>query len=303
MRSDWYAYVFIGTISAVRPIQDDEKRIQITPEEVFSGKPANPFTIQTSQAACLPQIAAGDRWLFFLREEKGKPIVLDYSGNDSRPVSNAQEEIETLRRLRMIGDFAIVRGQVVNGSFMDGKAVAFARVVAHRTSDNTLFATTASSEGYYEFPPLPPGTYAFRSDALGLQDSDELEILPGACWNLTLDKEPNALLEGHVRRSDGSPVPDIDVLIMNADQTWFMTTKTDSQGYFQEGGLRQGNYLIGINLPGAPAWTVGSAAGAGIDIPRAYLYYPGVQNRSDALAIELKEGETRNNIDFSISPH
>src|SRR5215467_4120252 len=110
MRSDWYAYVFIGTISAVSPIQDDEKRIQITPQEVFSGKPANPLTILTSQAACLPEIAVGDQWLFFLREEKGKPMVLDYYGNDSRPVSSAQEEIEILRRLQVIGDFAIVRG-------------------------------------------------------------------------------------------------------------------------------------------------------------------------------------------------
>jgi hypothetical protein len=58
-------------------------RIQITPQEVFSGKPANPLTVQTSQAACLPEIAVGDQWLFFSREEKGKPIVLDYYANGS----------------------------------------------------------------------------------------------------------------------------------------------------------------------------------------------------------------------------
>jgi hypothetical protein len=303
MRSDWYAYVFVGTISAIRPIRDDEKEIQITPHEVFSGKPASSLTIRTSQAPCLPEIAVGDRWLFFLREERGKPTVLDY-GSDSRPLSEAQKEIETLRRLQTIGDFAIVRGRVVRGSFLDGKAVPFARVVAHRTSDNTLFATTASSEGYYEFPPLPHGKYTFSSDALGLPDSDEgwLDTPRGACWDLTLDKEPNAQLGGHVRRSDGSPMPDIDVLIMSADQTWFTTAKTDSEGYFHDEDLRKGKYLIGINLPGAPLWQVGGGAGAGINIPRVSLYYPGVQNRSAALAIELKQDETRNNIDFSISP-
>src|SRR6266481_9422353 len=92
MRSDWYAYIFVGAISAIRPILDDEKEIQITTQEVFSGKPASGLTIRTSQALCLPEIAVGDRWLFFLREQKGKPIVLDY-GNDSRPLSKAQKEI------------------------------------------------------------------------------------------------------------------------------------------------------------------------------------------------------------------
>jgi hypothetical protein len=302
MRSDWYAYVFVGIISVIRPIQDDEKQIQIFPEEVFSGKPPSPLTIQTSQAACLPEVAVGDRWLFLLREVKGQPIILGY-GDESRPVSAAQKEIETLRRLQTIGDFAIVRGRVVHGSFMDGKAVPFARVVAHRTSDNTLFATTASSDGYYEFPRLPPGKYTFSSDALGLPDSDEgwLEVSRRACWDLTLDKEPSVQLGGHVRRSDGSPLPNVDVLIMSSDQTWFTTTQTDDAGYFYHDGA-PGKFVVGINLPGAPPWKYGGGAGAGLDIPRASLYYPGVQNRSAALAIELKQDENRTNIDFSISP-
>lgn len=302
MRSDWYAYVFVGVISAIHPLRDDEKEVQITPQEVFSGQPANPLTTQTSQGSCLPEIAVGDQWLFFLREEKGKPIILGYGGQ-SRPVSAALREIETLRRLQTIGDFAIVRGRVVRGSFLDGKAVPFARVVAHRTTDHTLFATTTSSEGDYEFAPLPPGKYTFSSDALGLPDSDEgwLEVSSGSCWYLTLDKEPSAQLGGHVRRSDGSPIPNIDVVIISSDQTWFTTTKTNDDGYFHHDGA-PGRFVVGINLPGAAAWKFGVGAGAGIDIPRASLYYPGVQNRSAALAIELKQDESRNNIDFSISP-
>lgn len=59
VRSDWYEYVFVGSISAVRSIHDEEKEIQITPQEVFGGKPANPFIIQTSQAPCVPEVASG----------------------------------------------------------------------------------------------------------------------------------------------------------------------------------------------------------------------------------------------------
>jgi hypothetical protein len=98
-RSNWYSYVFVGSISAITPIENDEKEIQVVPEEVFFGKPATPLTVLTSAALCLPNLAVGDSWLFFLRQEKDKPIVLDYYGNDSLPVVNASKQIETLRRL------------------------------------------------------------------------------------------------------------------------------------------------------------------------------------------------------------
>jgi hypothetical protein len=62
--------------------------------------------VRTSQGACLPKLAVGDYWLFFLRKWNGSSIVLDYYGNDSRTVADAQEKIETLRRLQNIGDLA-----------------------------------------------------------------------------------------------------------------------------------------------------------------------------------------------------
>ena len=103
VRSDWYAYVFVGSISAVVPADKDEKKLQITPDEIFHGEPPSPLTVLTSQVACLPTLAVGDRWLFFLRRENNKPIILDYYGNISRPVARAQEQIKTLRRLRPSG--------------------------------------------------------------------------------------------------------------------------------------------------------------------------------------------------------
>src|SRR5580700_3311440 len=76
VRSDWYSYVFIGSISRITPAEKDEQQLQIVPEEVFSGTPATPVTVLTSQCECLPKLKVGDRWLFYLRSEKDKPIVL-----------------------------------------------------------------------------------------------------------------------------------------------------------------------------------------------------------------------------------
>jgi hypothetical protein len=67
VRSDWYTYVFVGSISAITPIKDDEKEIQIIPEEIFSGEPSKPLIVRTSQGACLRELSVGDHWLCDLK--------------------------------------------------------------------------------------------------------------------------------------------------------------------------------------------------------------------------------------------
>ena len=87
---DLYACAFVVSISAINPIENGERaKIQVTPDEVFSRRPWDSLTVRTSQGACLPKLAVGDYWLFFLRKWNGSSIVLDYYGNDSRPVADA----------------------------------------------------------------------------------------------------------------------------------------------------------------------------------------------------------------------
>jgi len=299
VRSDWYAYVFVGSISAITPVEKDEKELQIIPEEVFNGRPATPLTVLTSQAWCLPKLRIGDRWLFFLRNEEGKPIVLDYYGNDSLPFAHAQEKIETLRRLENIGDFGILRGQVVRGESFHGKAVPNARVIAQREADNLQFVATAGADGHYEFQPLPPGNYKIIVDHAGSRppDDSDIELSRGACWDLTLSRSPHAQISGHVHFPDGSSVPNVDVILMSADNSSFNTTRTDARGYFTFESLRPGEYVVGINLPGAPPWKYAGCSGA-CDVPPAPLYYNGAAERSGALVIKLATDEKRDDIDF-----
>ena len=301
-RRDWYAYVFVGSITAIVPANKDEKKLQITPEEVFHGEPPSPLTVLTSQGECLPEMAVGDRWLFFLRQEPGKPIVLDYAGG-SLPMAQAQKQIETLRRLQTMGDFGVLRGSVLR----ERKPVPGVRVVASGTFDHAQFVATTDAKGHYEFQPLPVGKYELRVDSIGLfyEGDAAIEIGRGACWDLALWKSsetPHAQLSGHVKRSDGTPVSDVPILIVREDGSWFTTEESDADGRFQENSLSPGKYVIGINFPGALPWKVSGCAGACKDqIPEASLYYPGMHNRSDALVITLNDNEKRDDIDFSLS--
>jgi hypothetical protein len=180
VRSYSYTYVFVGSITAITPATENEKKIRIVPEEVFSGKPGRSVTVVTSQGLCLPRLTVGDRWLFYLRKVDGKQIILDYYGNDSRPVADAQDEIAILRRLVTIGDFGILRGLV----WRDQKVVPNAHVIAVRRSDGMRFVVTANAQGRYEFQPLPPGSYSVS--AIGLGRPAEIDLNPGICWDLTL---------------------------------------------------------------------------------------------------------------------
>jgi len=196
-RPDWFGggddYVFVGSVSAVSPYGKEEKKLEVSPEEVFQGEPSNPLIVLTSQGVCQPSLAVGDRWLFFLRKEKGKPIVLNYYSNHSRPVKDAQEQIEMLRQLMTMGDFGIVRGSAVQGSnVVKRKPIVGAHVVASRHFDNAQFFAFTDAEGRFEFQPLPPGNYEVSMDSTDRSyfGKTGIGVGRGACWDLTLWKSP-----------------------------------------------------------------------------------------------------------------
>jgi hypothetical protein len=303
-QSDSYTYVFVGSIAAITPAENDEKNIQILPEEVFHGNPARPLTVITSQGACLPKLQVGDRWLFFLRQQKDKPIVLDYYSNDSIPVADAQEQIETLRRLQKIGNFGIVRGTVMQGGVFDGKTVPNAQVVAQRESDGAQFVTRSDADGRYEFEPLSPGEYKIIVNPVGSYQPDDsgATVSAGACWDVALTRYPHGQVGGHVRHADGSPVPDVDVIIMRADNSWYLTDRADARGHFRFDSLELGEYVVGINLPGAPPWAHGGGGGPDVAPKTASMYYGGATERSGALVITLAADEKRDDLDFIAPP-
>lgn len=302
-RADSYTYVFVGSISAVTPVANDEKEIHLVPEEVFLGDPANNLTVLTSQAYCLPDLKVGDRWLFYLSKVRGKPIVLDYYANDSLPVADARDQIVTLRRLEHIGDFALLRGEVVRGDLFSAEVIASAQVIATRESDHQAYVSITDADGHYEFQPLAPGEYKIKVQPIGSYqpDDSEVDLNRGSCWDLTLRRSPHAQIAGHVRRTDGAPVSSIDVVLIRSDNSSYVTTQTDRDGRFTFDSEAPGSYVLGLNFPPSSDWFNGGGAGAGVRIPPASLFYPGVLERASARVIALGTDEKLDNLDFIIA--
>jgi hypothetical protein len=295
-QANWYSYVFVGSISAMSPAPNDEKRLEIRPEEIFLGNPGKLLTVFTSQVLCLPRLAVGDRWLFYLRTEKDKPIVLDYYANDSLPVVDAKEQIATLRRLETLGDRGILRGEV-RRSFTNGKPVGDAVVIAHGWLNHLKYVTKTDAQGRYEFSPLPAGRYTISVRPIGSfrADGGSVEVSPHGCWDLFLTHEPEGRISGYVRNLDGSPVAGADVLMSNVNGSQWSTLHADAKGHFQFESLQPGRYLIGIRLGGHYLDQQSSGTP-----PAASIYYPGVRTLGEAMPITLRADQKRDNINFTI---
>jgi Carboxypeptidase regulatory-like domain len=302
VRADWYTYVFVGVISGVTPVENDEKQIELVPEEVFFGTPATALTVLTAQADCMREFKVGDRWLFYLRKVEGEPLVLDYYANDSLPVADAQNQIVTLRRLEKIGNVAILRGQVVRGELFSGEVVPNAQITATRQPDGRQSFCVTDTDGRYEFPPLPPGKYKITVQPVGSYqpDDSEVHLTSGTCRDITLYRSPHAKIGGHVRRSDGTPAANVALVLVRSDNSSFVTTQTDPEGYFVFDSQEPGEYVLGLNSPASPDWFDGGGFGDGVRIPPASMFYPAVADRSSAMVIRLATDERLERFDFIV---
>jgi hypothetical protein len=301
-RADWYSYVFVGSISGIASIEGDEKALQIVPEEVFLGTPPIVLTVLTSQAPCLPDLKVGDRWLFYLRIENNQPIVLDYYGNDSLPAERAAEQIDTLRRLKTIGNFGILRGDVVSGTWGDRQPVPDMKITATREGDELQFKSHTDENGKYEFPPVPPGRYKILGTSGGSFEPDEngAHVVAGACWHVTLSRSPHAGISGHVKYSNGLPADGVAVTVLRADGTQYASGTTYTTGDFAFDSLQAGDFVVELDFfPDADA-PDGKGAGNSSTTPLASVFYPGVENRASATVIHLGADEKRNDINITI---
>jgi len=307
------AYVFVGTISAVHPAPEKEKYVEIVPNEVFLGDPGHSITALTSQGSCFEHLEPGQQWLFYLRDIDGK-IFLDYNIQESEPVSEAGDRLETLRRLKHLVGTGLLRGRVMRELFTsssddddgnnkeDANAVPGARITAVRESDKATFNTVSGRDGYYEFQPLPVGEYEVDVDPIGSFHpvGSSVDIREGECRTLILYNTSEARISGHVRWPDGKPAVNADVLLIDADGSGVIIRTTNEEGGFNFNEKEPGSYIVGARRPGAPELKYGGCGGAGCadDLPADIYYFGNTALRNTALVIKLGVDEKRDDVEI-----
>jgi hypothetical protein len=317
-----YTRVFTGTVRSAVDVSETKTRLELIPDEVFLGD-TRELTATVNQA-CLPEnepeIKAGDKWLFYVRpkryfDNETRQVIADGLEvswhSPSKPVSEAEDDIATLRHLAELTDKGILAGNVVRiGATVDTlnpTAVPNHKVVVKDFRSGTEYTAFTNVNGHFELE-LPPGPYdVTASTKQGLRDAEpfmanrDLEygfggnarVRPGGCTEMALRLLVDGKLAGRVTMADGRPASFAKVAIVPTSPLHpQFTVDADENGYFEVSGRQPGQYLVGVGLSApfdSAEW-------------KSRVYYPGVRTREHAKVIELDVGEWRTDIDFQLLP-
>jgi hypothetical protein len=299
--ADKYTYIFTGTVLSSNDTSDSQKRLQITPHEMFRGVPSTELTVLAEQDECLPELRVGEEWLFYLRGDgKAHSLVLAY-GSLSKPIGEAQQEISTLRRMIAMSDSGLIIGNVSHymRDDSDGRKSTTAELVSNhkvsavRQSDGAEYSAISDNDGNYEFEPVPIGSYTLSANTqAGLWAPEWVAtIRPRSCQSYQFDLRTDGRISGHLRAADGKPFAEHRwVNVVSEDGSYSDSAYVDDEGRFEARGLPPGHYVIGVGITArhnTAEW-------------RARVYYPGVRSKDDAIVVELGTAERRANVDFRV---
>jgi hypothetical protein len=294
-----YTYVFVGSVLSVAEISDREKRLQLVPQELFLGDATSPLTVTTRQGACLPEIQAGDKWLFYLWRESGSDALILSYGGPSRPLADAQKDIEMLRYLARLTDSGVVEGDVTRQYPWDGDGTMFPvrghKIVAKRKSDGSEYSAVTDSKGRYQFRQLPSGSYDLTANTNEevWAESGAVQVHAKGCSAVDFQMRSAGRISGRVRTVDGKLFkkhPSVQAHLISGADANVVSAYVNENGFYEVNGLEPGAYLVGIGIMDRD----------GDPIVKARVYYPGVRTRDQALIVELGQAEKRENIDFEM---
>jgi hypothetical protein len=236
----------------------------------------------------LPEIRAGDRWLFYLwRDKESGNLLLTY-GSGSGPVADEQENIDRLRRLSKLQGTGLIIGHISTSEDGDWSPRANHRVVIRRLEDSAEYTVFTDKDGRFEFPPLRAGEYDLdlnTEPGLWTEWTGNLTVEAQQCMDYSAQLRIDGTISGHVRTAEGKPLNPAQVEASSDRES--SSTFTDESGYFEIHGLAPGRYLVYI--------LEGQHGEAGV-------YAPGVRDKSKAVVVELGRDEKREGIDIRIPP-
>ncbi len=303
------AMVFTATIVSIVPAPDDELRLTLNPETIFKGAPTAGMEIMTMQRRCLPEMKAGDSWLFSLSRVQGsKQLIVNY-GSRSGPQADEGKQIVFLHRLAGLDHQGIVRGYAhLRREDKDGDEEQVPskkhEIQVKRLADGREFRTFTDANGNFDFGPVDAGEYSLEPNTkpgLWTMWSGRFDVEAHGCTDFDLDFQTDGRISGRLVFPGGvdpstwmveaSPAVDPD-LVPASD--W-----TDDAGNFVLHGLKPGRYIVRFEK---------TEKRKEFNLTADY-YAPGTTNRGNAQIIELAPEASVQGIEiviprsaFNISP-
>jgi len=316
-----YTQVFTGTVRSAERVSESDKRLELVPDEAFVGDKS--AVTATIREACLPEdepeLKVGDKWLFYIRPKPYAHEITHRVGargfevpwsSPSKPVSEANDDIATLRRMGELTDKGILTGRVFRiGETVDNlnpTAVPNHKVIAKHLGTGTEYIAFTNSTGRFEFE-LPHGHYEVSaSTRQGLRDAapfteNGVASAYGLGGNAVVRQRDwtdvdfrlvvDGKLSGQVTTTDGRPASFAKVAIIPISPVRpQLIVDADESGHFEVDGRQPGKYLVGVGLLApfdSAEW-------------RSRVYYPSVASKKHAKVIELGDGEWRTDINFKL---
>jgi hypothetical protein len=165
-----------------------------------------------------------------------------------------------------------------------------ARVVESRTD----------AAGTFTLDNLPAGTHVVSADVgPALEGSTRATLQSQSdCAFVSIVPRPSGRLAGVLLVPKDDGIKDIDIYAVPLTHDWSKLdlsdtrqVRVDADGRFELRGLKPGKYFVGVNLFLPPR----------VSQPFPPTYYPGVESRTEAVAIEIGENATTEPLRFAIT--
>lgn len=167
---------------------------------------------------------------------------------------------------------------------------------------------TVGDNGKFVFDGLRPGKYKIdvtvpsklappRGYASGLGFRlDALQLVPGGCVEVTFRTEPDGHIAGRILNTDGSPLPNVQVVAWNAERQFSIfggaaRVYDNKDGAFDLGPLPPGRYIVGAYVWTLPQGVPESASAEGFLRNTTLRFFPNTQTFGEAQPIKLEYGE------------
>jgi len=272
-------------------------------DEKFKGLGKNVREINVEAGLCMSGYRPGQRYLVLAgRAPNGGLMSGDCTGTVG--IERAQDDIRIIRAWAQGSPSPQLQGRIAE-NIEDGlvryeleveKHPGLAGVELIATKDGETFRGVSDSLGIFRVPVSGPGNYRVVATHPGLTATKaayELRVEPGSCTEQNIgmwtDSEVTGLLFDHARK----PLADFPVEMMefHKKSTSFpLTAVTDATGLFKFAKVRQGDYLLGVNINGLNS-----------KLPYEPRFYPGVSQRELAVPIRVGGPGSLKGLNFQIS--